>query len=171
MATQYLNKYVGTFDPGNVRQSVVAKDLASAAAMLSASIEGVEPYLIQCTERNIAVVEPEVVPTYTGGAPRLLDINPVYIGMALEPMIITPDEPEDLTGRVYEAYVVDGTGARVADLLVTVVDISLGILSLSMSAVESAKLTAGTYTWLMTWEVGGVDPQISWMGKLYAVAI
>ena len=171
MATQYLNKYVGTFDPGNVRQSVVAKDFAAAAAMLSASIEGVEPYLIQCTEKNIAVAEPEVVPTYTGGSPRILNIDPVYIGMILEPLVITPETPENILGRTYSAYVISSEGIRLADLTVSVLDALLGILSVGMTSTESARLQPGSYTWLMVSEVEGLGPQLVWMGTLHALEV
>lgn len=171
MSVILMNKYVGTFDPGNSKQSIVAVSLVDAARVLSSSIEGVEPVLIQCVERNIVIEKPEPVPTYTGGEAQYMDINPVYKGMALEPLIMTPDIAEDLTGRTYEAYVVSSAGVRLADLEVSVLDVAAGILSLAMSAEESDKLAAGSYTWLMVYTVGGVNPLLAWRGTMTVVAL
>lgn len=62
MAIVTLNKYTGTYSPGNTKQSVLATTLVDAVALLIESVEGVEPDLVQCTEKNILANVPDPVP-------------------------------------------------------------------------------------------------------------
>lgn len=57
----YVNKYTGTYDPGNSKQSVLSTTLLGAVALLTQSIEGVavEPILVQKVESHIAVSVPD----------------------------------------------------------------------------------------------------------------
>ncbi|MGQ7789013.1 hypothetical protein, partial [Nesterenkonia sp. K-15-9-6] len=87
--------------------------------------------------------------------------NPIYKGKSFGPLRITPLEPEDITGRTYTASVYNSTGTKLADFTVAKIDANLGIIEISMTATESAKLTAGVNQWEIAYTESG-ETRLDW---------
>jgi len=165
MAVIYLNKYVGTFSPGNSQQSVVTDSLPNAAELLSDSINGIEPDIIQCTEKNIAVdLGPAPAPAPAEG---ILDLSPIYAGAIFGPLRLVPDEAIPIGSDVVTAYIKDVDGIHVADFTVDIIDADLGTTDISLTAIDTSVLIPGAqYTWFMLSTNPDLGPRVMWTGNV-----